>query len=208
MKTRSHQLIGIAGLLLSGFAMYAASPVHTEHPSSSPDQKAASGMMGVPSASKDSMQSADPLMGEMDMTGMMKKMGMNPAMMAQGKMMMHATIDQGDPAAMLGLTAKLDLTPKQQAALKKIAADARTAAHQVLTDAQRSVLKEIPAGPSSMAQMHATMMEHMHAMSSGDGGHDMPTACPMMSMMMSGDAEPAPVSGDSATGDHASHTGH
>ena len=83
--------------------MYAAAPVHTEHSSSSHDQKADKGMMmGVPSPSTDPTQAADPRMGGMDMTAMMEKMGMNPSMMARGKMMMHTTIDQGDPAAILG----------------------------------------------------------------------------------------------------------
>lgn len=133
-------------------------------------------------------------MGNMD--DMMRMCGMTPEMVEQGRLLMHAELNRDDPAALLGLKDRLNLTAAQVKQLNAIQDRARNDARAILNAKQQGQLATLPATPGSMASMHRQMMTHMQQMSGKSGAptgnSDAP--CMMMQMMMRPSGTPAATS--------------
>lgn len=179
MKLNSIPTLVFATVALSSVALLLAAPSGTGETPATPLQPARGTMQG-------GMQQGGMMngMGMRDGRGMMGNMmrmyGMTPAMLNQGRMMMHATLARDDPATLLGLTTQLNLTADQVAKLQAIAASAQGKARAVLTDVQRTELDALPTMSGSMAQLYGQMMAHRQQMR----GRTRATWRGPMSMMM------------------------
>lgn len=108
-------------------------------------------------------------------------------MMARCRMTMRAELSPRDPAVLLGMREKLDLTDQQVDQLQTLAQETRRTAAGLLTDAQRQQVEQLPQQPQSMMRMHQQMMGRMKNMD-GDMGHmqGMKGMDGMCGMMMGG----------------------
>ena len=112
---------------------------------------------------------------------MMRKAGMDPAMMKRVQVMVQTPIFLDSPCAVYGQAANLELSDEQKAKLTEIENEARKKALAVLTPEQKKKMGDIPAKPMAMMQMCAKMMPMMQEMMGGKGGPMM--MCPMMQGM-------------------------
>ncbi|NIA21722.1 MAG: hypothetical protein GWP05_07100 [Anaerolineaceae bacterium] len=119
--------------------------------------------------------------------GMMRKAGMDPAMMKRMQVMMQTPVFMDSPCAIYGQAANLELSDEQKTKLMEIENEARQKALAVLTPEQKKKMGDIPDKPMDMMQMRAKMMPMMQKMKGGKdgkgckGGKGGPTMmCPMM----------------------------
>lgn len=96
-----------------------------------------------------------------------------PMMAALKSVQLHAD----SPAVLLGQSESMELSSQQQEQLEEIAAAARQQARDILTDAQRQQLDEVPAGPLSPMQLAKLQ-------SDGEAGEGKGEMCPMCMKMM------------------------
>ena len=118
--------------------------------------------------------------------GMMERWGVTPEMQARGHMMMGATLSRDDPGAILGLRDELGLTDAQVSQLEALRSATVDKAQGLLTEDQRTQLKQIPEKSGSMAEMYRRMQGHMQQMNGSETVDQSTTStpCPMMQMMM------------------------
>ncbi len=98
------------------------------------------------------------------MTGcmaMMRKAGMDPAMMKRMQVMMQTPIFMDSPCAVYGQAEALELSDEQKARLIEIENEARKKALAVLTPEQRKKMGDIPPKPMAMMQMCQQMCAKM-----------------------------------------------
>lgn len=135
--------------------------------------------------------------GQGMMGGKMMQM-MDQPMRLRMQAMMNRSLAPNDPATLLALKDRLQLTDEQIQNLESIAEDARQEAEQVLTDQQKEQLAPLGQGPTTMRGMHQHMMQRMkqqgmmgqNGQKQGNGQgqgmmnkKNMMMQCPMMQMM-------------------------
>ncbi len=127
-----------------------------------------------------------PQQGEQAEDGMMKMMKMSPGMKTHCRMMMNMEVKPTDPAALLALKDKLELTEEQIDRLEKIREQAREQTEGLLTAEQKKQLEPLQKMPGTCMAMHQEMMQKMmqkggeKAKGGMMGGGMM---CPMMAAM-------------------------
>ena len=100
--------------------------------------------------------------------------------MMRCRMIMRASIDVNDAAALLALKDELKLTDAQVPKLQTIADNSRKEAKALLTDEQQKKLQGLSETPGSMMQMHESMMPMMQQMMGMKESRGMGMMCPMM----------------------------
>lgn len=102
-----------------------------------------------------------PQQGEQAERGMMKTMKMSPGMKLHCRMMMSMEVKPTDPAALLALKDKLELTDEQIGRLEKIREQAREQTDGLLTAEQKKQLEPLKKMPGTCMAMHQEMMQKM-----------------------------------------------
>ena len=85
--------------------------------------------------------------------GILQQAGIDPQMITTAYTLSNAPWYMDGPGVLLARSGELGLTAQQSSALSKILADARSQAGEILTDAQRELLGDVPDQPITMAQM-------------------------------------------------------